>query len=112
MLIICLFILTGGIKGAHNVLTYRYLNNFTNREIRTKLATVRNIVYNIFTIFISLFGAWLLSFTNASNTIMVVGVISTLLLILLLYYMKDKVGLSPEKYTDEDLKYSHLINMK
>lgn len=112
MLIICLFILTGGIKGAHNVLTYRYLNNFTNREIRTKLATVRNIVYNIFTICISLFGAWLLSFTNASNTIMVVGVISTLLLILLLYYMKDKVGLSPEKYTDEDLKYSHLINMK
>lgn len=112
VLIICLFILTGGIKGAHNVLTYRYLNNFTNREIRTKLATVRNIVYNIFTICISLFGAWLLSFTNASNTIMVVGVISTLLLILLLYYMKDKVGLTPEKYTDEDLKYSHLINMK
>lgn len=112
VIIICLFILTGAIKGAHNVLTYRYLNNFTNREIRTKLATVRNIVYNIFTICISLFGAWLLSFTNASNAIMVIGLVSTILLILLLYYMKDKVGLSPEKYSDKDLKYSHLINMK
>ena len=73
---------------------------------------MRNIVYNIFTMCISLFGAWLLSFTNASNAIMVVGLVSTILLILLLYYMKDKVGLSPEKYTAEDLKYSHLINMK
>lgn len=112
ILIICMFILTGGIKGAHNVLTYRYLNNFTNREIRTKLATVRNIVYNIFSICISLFGAWLLSITNASNSIMIVGVVSTIGLILLLHYMKDKVGLRPEKYSDKDLKYSHLINMK
>lgn len=109
ILIICLFVLMGGIKGAHNVLTYRYLNNFTNREIRTKLSTVRSIVYNIFSICISLFGAWLLNITNASNSIMIVGIISTLILVLLLYYMKDKVGLSPQKYSDEDLKYSHVI---
>lgn len=109
ILIICLFVLMGGIKGAHNVLTYRYLNNFTNREIRTKLSTVRNIIYNIFSIFISLFGAWLLNITNASNSIMIVGVILTLILTLLLYYMKDKVGLNPQKYSDEDLKYSHVI---
>lgn len=107
--IIFIFVLMGGIKGAHNVITYRYLNNFTNREIRTKLSTVRNIVYNIFSICISLFGAWLLSITNASNSIMIVGTISTLILVLLLYYMKDKVGLSPQKYSDEDLKYSHVI---
>lgn len=109
ILIICLFVLMGGIKGAHNVLTYRYLNNFTNREIRTKLSTVRSIVYNIFSICISLFGAWLLNITNASNSIMIVGTISTLILVLLLYYMKDKVGLNPQKYSDEDLKYSHVI---
>lgn len=109
ILVICLFVLMGGIKGAHNVLTYRYLNNFTNREIRTKLSTVRNIVYNVFSICISLFGAWLLGITNVSNSIMIVGVMSTLILILLLYYMKDKVGLNPQKYSDEDLKYSHVI---
>ena len=108
-IIVSLFVILGGVKGAHNVLTYRYLNNFTNREIRTKLATVRSIIYNIFSISISLFGAWLLSFTNASNAIMIIGIISTLGLALLLNYMKDKVGLTPEKYNDEDLKYSHVI---
>ena len=55
--IIILFVILGGAKGAHNVLIYRYLNNFTNREIRTKVSTLRNVVYNLFTIGISLFGA-------------------------------------------------------
>lgn len=108
-IIIALFIILGGVKGIHNVLTYRYLNNFTNREIRTKLATVRNMVYNIFSIIISLFGAWLLSLTNVSNSLIILGIISTTILALLLYYMKDKVGLSLEKYDDKDLKYSHVI---
>ena len=111
-IIISLFIVLGGVKGAHNVLTHRYLNNFTNKNIRTKLSTIRNIIYNIFSIIISIFGAILLENTNASNALMIIGGGSTLILILLLRYMKDKVGLSPENYSDEDLKYSHLINMR
>ena len=107
--IITLFVILGGVKGAHNVLIYRYLNNFTNREIRTKLSTVRNIVYNIFTIAISLLGSWLLSITNASNSIIILGIIATSIMLLLLYYMKDKVGLKVDDYSDEDLKYSHVI---
>ena len=105
-IILTLFVLLGGIKGAFNVLIFRYLNNFTNRQIRIKLAIVRNIIYNVFTIIISLFGAWILSFTTPSNSIIILGVISIIALILLLHYMKDKVGLKPEKYSKEDLKYS------
>ena len=107
--IIVLFSILGGVKGAHNVLIYRYLNNFTNREIRTKLSTVRNMIYNIFTIAICLFGSWLLGITNASNSIMILGIVATTIMILLLYYMKDKVGLKVDDYSDEDLKYSHVI---
>ena len=105
-IIVTLFILQGAIKGAYNVLIYRYLNNFTNRKIRTKLSTVRNIVYNIFSIIISLLGALLLDVADASDTILIIGVISTAFILFLLYYMKDKVGLKPEKYNKEDLKYS------
>jgi MFS family permease len=107
--IIALFVILGGVKGAHNVLIYRYLNNFTNREIRTKLSTLRNVVYNLFTIGISLLGSWLLSITNASNSIIILGIIATAIMVLLLYYMKDKVGLKVDNYSDEDLKYSHVI---
>ena len=104
-IIVFLFIIQGGIKGAYNVLIYRYLNNFTVKEIRTKLATIRNIVYNISSIIISLIGAAFLSVTKASYTIIIIGCITTIIMILLLDYMRDKVGLKIEQYKKEDLKY-------
>ncbi len=111
-LIIALFVMQGAIKGAYNVLIYRYLNNFTNKKIRIKLATVRNMVYNFFTICISLFGALLLQFTSSSETILMIGCVSTIIIILLLDFMRGKVGLKPEKYSKEDLKYSTLVTKK
>lgn len=104
-IIITLFVIQGAIKGVYNVLIYRYLNNFTTKNIRTKLATIRSLVYNVFTIIISLFGSLLLSVTDASNTILLIGCMSTIVIILLLDYMRDKVGLKPNKYSNEDLKY-------
>lgn len=104
--IIFLFIFQGGIKGAYNVLIYRYLNNFTVKEIRTKLATIRNILYSMFSIVISLIGATFLNVTLASYTIIIIGCITTIIMILLLDYMKDKVGLKMSEYGKEDLKYN------
>ena len=96
VIIVLLFVFQGAIKGAYNVLIYRYLNNFTNRKIRTKLATIRNMFYNISSILISLFGAMLLNYTDSANTIIIVGCMMTILIILLLDYMRGKVGLNPE----------------
>ena len=98
VIIVLLFVFQGAIKGAYNVLIYRYLNNFTNRKIRTKLATIRNMFYNISSILISLFGAMLLNYTDSANTIIIVGCMMTILIILLLDYMRGKVGLKPEQY--------------
>ena len=111
-IIIFLFVVQGAIKGPYNVLIYRYLNNFTNKKVRTKLATIRSMIYNLFSIAISLIGALLLNYTNASNSILIVGCLTTIVMILLLDYMRDKVGLKPEKYNEEDLKYSQLANNK
>ncbi|MCI8272710.1 MAG: MFS transporter [Clostridia bacterium] len=106
--IMVLFIMQGAIKGAYNVLIYRYLNNFTNKHIRIKLATIRNMIYNVCTICISLFGALLLNYTNAANTIIIIGSTVTISIIILLDYMRNKVGLKPNEYNKEDLKYSKL----
>lgn len=109
-IVIFLFVMQGAIKGTYYVLIYRYLNNFTNKNIRTKLATIRNMVYNVFSITISLFGALLLNFTNATNAILIVGCLATISIIILLDYMRGNVGLKPENYDAEDLKYSKNLN--
>ncbi len=107
-IVVIMFILQGAIKGAYNVLIYRYLNNFTNKEIRVKLATIRNMIFNLFSILISLFGSWLLGLTTSANTLLIIGFVTTAFMLWLLYYMRDKVGLQPEEYNKEDLKYSQL----
>ena len=84
------------------------MNNFTNRTIRTKLATIESIAYYAMTVLFSLTSSWLLGKTTTANTFIVIGIISTFLIGTILYFMKGKVGLKPEEYSSEDLKYSHL----
>ena len=88
------------------------MNNFTNKAIRTKLATIETIAYYAITVFFSLTSSWLLARTSTANTFVVIGAISTFLLGTLLYFMKGRVGLQPEQYPDEDLKYSHFNKEK
>lgn len=105
--IMILFILQNVLKGPYRTLIVRYMNNFTNKAIRTKLATIESLAYYAITVVFSLTSSWLLGKTTTANTFVVIGIISTFLLGTLLYFMKGRVGLGPEQYPDEDLKYSH-----
>lgn len=106
ILIFLLYLIQYIIKGPYQVLMSRYLNNFTNRKIRPKITALKNLTANLFTAIISMLCALMLNFTTTANTFIVVGCITTLLIVLLLDYMRDKVGLKPEQYSKEDIKYS------
>ena len=102
-----LFITQNVLKGPYRTLIVRYMNNFTNKAIRTKLATIESLAYYVVTIIFSLTCSILLENTSTANTFVVIGIITTFLLGTLLYFMKGRVGLKPEQYSEEDLKYSH-----
>lgn len=106
IIIISLFVLQGAVKGSYYVLIYRYINNFTNKDVRIKLATIRNMFFMACTFIITVIGSGLLKITNPANTILIVGCLSSITIVILLDYMKDKVGLKPEEYKEIDLKYS------
>lgn len=106
--IMILFIIQNVLKGPYRTLIVRYMNNFTNKAIRTKLATIESMAYYAMTVLFSLTSSWLLEKTSTANTFVIIGVISTFMLGTLLYFMKGMVGLQPEQYPDEDLKYSHI----
>lgn len=105
-LIIVLFIIQGIIKGPYRSLIVRYMTNFTNRHIRPKLATIQSFVYYGFAVLFSLLSSWLLEIKTTADTFIIVGLISTFFIGILLYAMKGSVGLKPEQYPEEDLKYS------
>lgn len=110
--IIILFIMQNVIKGPYRSLIIRYMNNFTNKSIRTKLATIESLAYYSVTVLFSLICSYLLGKTTTANTFIIVGIVSTFLLGILLYIMKGKVGLQPEQYSAEDLQYSHINREK
>lgn len=110
--IIILFIIQNILKGPYRTLIVRYLNNFTNKAIRTKLATLESLAYYSVTVIFSLLCSWLLEKTTTANTFAVIGIISTFSIGTLLYLMKGRVGLKPEQYPVEDLKYSHFYKEK
>lgn len=105
--IMILFISQNVLKGPYRSLIVRYMNNFTNKAIRTKLATIESLAYYAIAVLFSLTSSWLLGITTTANTFVVIGVISTFALGILLYFMKGRVGIKPEEYPKEDLKYSH-----
>ena len=106
ILIVVLFAIQYAIKGPYIGLMTRYLNNFTNRGIRPKISALRYLTANLATAILSLISSGLLAITTTANTFIIIGCITTLGIVLLLYYMRDKVGLKPEEYSDEDIRYS------
>ena len=66
------------------------------------------MVYYAITVLFSLTSSYLLKVTSTANALLTIGIISTFSIGTLLYLMKGRVGLKPEEYPDEDLKYSHL----
>ena len=51
-------------------------------------------------------GSGLLSISNTATTFTIIGCITTIGIVVLLDYMRDKVGLKPEEYSKEDIRYS------
>ena len=106
ILIFLLFLIQYALKGPFQALMARYLNNFTNRKIRPKITALKYLTSNLFTALVSMLCAIMLGFTSTANTFIVVGCISTIFIVLLLDYMRGRVGLKPEQYGKEDLRYS------
>lgn len=106
ILIFLLYLIQYAAKGPYRGLMERYLQNFTNRKIRPKITALKNLSANLITAMITILCALLLEVTTTANTFIIIGCITTLIAVLLLDYMRDKVGLKPEKYNKEEMKYS------
>lgn len=96
-------VLVGIIKGPYYTLIQKYLNNFSNTNVNTKIFAINSLLENFGRVILSFFASFLLSITTTSYTFIIIGSIFFVIYIFLLNYMKTKVGLSPKEYSQEDL---------
>ena len=94
------------VKGPYYSLTNRYLNSFSNPEINTKIYSAKALVEGLFRFCISLFASFLLEHLNTSYSLILIGCIFMIILVLLLDYMRTRVGLKPEEYKKSDIEFT------
>ena len=92
-------------RGPYWVLEDRYVTNFTNSNIRAKILSTSNLIKNIGEIVISFLGGLLLEFYNTGTSYLIIGIVGLIVILLVLKYMKKRIGLSPENYNKQDIEY-------
>lgn len=102
-IILILFTVQYIMKGPYYVLIKRYFNNFTNSEKRVKIATVNNLVENLIASMLIFGASFILDLVPINYTLIVIGCIFTILMVILLDYMKHTVGLKMEEYGKKEI---------
>ena len=103
ILIVLLLIRVSSNKGPYFILIKRYLNNFTNSEKRIRIATINNIFENAIAAILIFGASFILEHTAVSYATLLIGGIFVIVITLLLDYMKTRVGLKPEEYSDREI---------
>ena len=90
----------------------KYLRNFSNEKIDTKIFAAYNLFRNVFRMLGTLLASFLLGKMETAYCMIIIGVLFTIIYILLGKYMKTRVGLKPEEYSKEERKYDELGPIK
>lgn len=90
-------------RGIYKVIKRRYIGNFMTPEILTKVYSVDSVIASILRMSICALGSWLLTFMPIERAMVVVGILFTFVTLILSRYMKTRIGLKPEEYTEKDV---------
>ena len=108
LFIIAFYIITHASLGLHITLMDRYLSNFTNEKIDTKIFTANNFLKSIASAIVGVFASFLLNRMETAYCMIAIGIIFFVLILAVSKFMKSRVGLKPEEYSKEEVKYDKI----
>ena len=111
IVILSFFIYNFGMGMFHTIID-KYLRNFSNEKIDTKIFAAYNLFRSIFRMLAGLLASFLLDKMATTYCMIIIGILFTIIYILLGKYMKTRVGLKPEEYSNEERKYDELNQVK
>lgn len=95
-------------KGLFNTVIDQYLSNFSNEKIDTKIYAAKNLFSAVSRVIGGLMASFLLGRIPIAFCMIIIGAIFTWICTLTGEYMKTRVGLNPNEYSEEELKYDSL----
>lgn len=103
MMITFVFIVRAYGKGIYQVIKKRYMNNFANNKIIPKIYSVNGITANLSRMIIGIIASSILKMTTIQNSLLILGLLTTFIVIILAIYSKPRLGLKPEEYKKEEI---------
>ena len=91
--------------GAYYTLIEKYLSNFSNEKIDTKIFATNNLFVASAKVISGLLAAFLLDKFITAYCMIIIGAIYTIIYLLTKIYMSNRVGLKPEEYSKEKIKF-------
>ena len=85
---------------------------FHTIKIDTKIFAAYNLFRSVFRMLAGLLASFLLDKMATTYCMIIIGILFTIIYILLGKYMKTRVGLKPEEYSNEERKYDELNQVK
>lgn len=105
IIVMIAFFIQHFLRAPYWVLQNRYVTNFTDSNIREKILSAANLAQGIGRIIMSFLGGLLLEFYPTSNAYLILGVVSLVIVLFILSYMKKRLGLPPDRYSKKDIEY-------
>ena len=102
-LVLIMFVVQYSMRGPYYSLIKQYFNNFTNSEKRIRIATTNNLCENAIASILILGASYVLDLVPIEFTMIIIGCVATLGFVLLLDYMRSRVGLKPEEYSKKEI---------
>jgi len=88
------------------VTEYTYLRNFTTAKSRNKITFTFELITCLGASIMSFLGAIILDYLNIRYVIIIVSLLLLAITIIVLDYMKTRIGLKPSQYKKEDLEFT------
>ena len=108
-IIILMYIVKYVVVGLYNVLLIKYLSNFTNSQIDTKIFAIISFCTAVTSAVAGIFASKLIENSNTAEAMIIFGAFSAVALTIALLYMKNRFGLEPSKYSDLEVKYDSKV---
>lgn len=97
------------IKGPYQTLIKQYLSSFSQgNNMRIKIMSASNLIEGAVTGIVTLIGSILLNFTDTAHASIGLAIVSLIIIIIILHYMKSRVGLQPEQYPKNDIYFKEV----
>ncbi len=112
IIVLLMMILQKAIRGPYNTLIKKYLNSFSNENISVKIYSSANLMEDLGAMLSSFIVSILLKNMAIAYASLIIGIVSLILFIIVLDYMKTRIGLKPEEYRKQDIEFDSKENIK